>query len=344
VQKGQSNLFIGGLYALTTAALLATQAPLSFLGAKQLSVAEFIAVTELVLLLCVPFMIWTRGSREQFLALLSSASNLAKFSVLLLIGLVGIVLYAFGLGRGHPVVIAAVLNLDPFWAAVIAYLVAGKRIPTSLLTFILCLIVSFVGAMLLAISQADAQSIGLQMFDSGSFLALALALPVPILWALSGSLVGKWFSDFDDYACVAVTFVMAAVVVVPVTLAIAYAQSGLQVSTDVLPALALLALGTVLATGFGRVLYQRSLTITDHNNGFVSVFFLLIPAFTCLLSLAMAPWIKELKFPVGPLFFLGLGLVAAPILVFLWQSQRKADPSSPQELSFERSIPASDPV
>jgi hypothetical protein len=205
------------------------------------------------------------------------------------------------------------------------------------------LIVSFVGAMLLAISQTDAQSIGLQMFDSRSFLALALALPVPILGALSGSLVGKWFSDFDDYACVAVTFVMAAVVVVPVTLAIAYAQSGLQVSTDVLPALALLALGTVLATGFGRVLYQRSLTITDHNNGFVSVFFLLIPAFTCLLSLAMAPWIKELKFPVGPLFFLGLGLVAAPILVFLWQSQRKADPSSPQELSFERSIPASDP-
>jgi CRP-like cAMP-binding protein len=55
VQKGQSNLFLGGLYELTTAALLATQAPLSFLGAKQLSVAMFIGVTELVLLLCVPF-------------------------------------------------------------------------------------------------------------------------------------------------------------------------------------------------------------------------------------------------------------------------------------------------
>jgi hypothetical protein len=141
--------------------------------------------------------------------------------------------------------------------------------------------------MLLAISQTDAQSTGLQAFDSGAFLALGLALPVPVLWALSGSLVGKWFSDFDDYACVAVTFVMAAVVVVPITLAIAYAQSGLQVTTDVLPALALLALGTILATGLGRVLYQRALTISD-NNGFVSVFFLLIPAFTCLLSLGVA--------------------------------------------------------
>jgi drug/metabolite transporter (DMT)-like permease len=169
------------------------------------------------------------------------------------------VLYAFGLGRGQPIVIAAVLNLDPFWAAVIAYLVAGKKIPTSLLTFTLCLIVSFAGAMLLAISQTGAQSMGLQMFDSGAFLALGLALPVPVLWAFSGSLVGKWFSDFDEHASVAVTFVTAAVVVVPITLAIAYAQSVLQVTTDILPALALLALGTILATGLSRVLYQRAL-------------------------------------------------------------------------------------
>jgi hypothetical protein len=233
--------------------------------------------------------------------------------------------------------------LDPFWAAVIAYLVAGKKIPTSLLTFTLCLIVSFIGAMLLAVSQTDAQSIGLQMFDSGSVLALGLALPVPVLWALSGAFVGKWFSEFDDYAYIAVTFTMAAVVVIPIALAIAYAQSGLQLTTDDLAALALLALGIILATGFGRVLYQkRALTITDNNNGFVSVFFLLIPAFTGLLSLGMSPWIKELEFPVGPLFFIGLGLVAAPILVFLCQSQRKPDPSFHQE--FDHAVPVSDPV
>jgi hypothetical protein len=98
----------------------------------------------------------------------------------------------------------------------------------------------------------------------------------------------------------------------------------LQFNTDALPALALLAIGTIFATGFGRVLYQRSLTITDNNNGFVSVFLLLIPAFTCLLSLGMSPWIKELKFPVGPLFFLGLGLVAPSILVFLWQCSKQS--------------------
>jgi drug/metabolite transporter (DMT)-like permease len=93
--------------------------------------------TELILLLCVPFMLRTRRSREHFVALLSSASNLVKLGALLLIGLIGIVLYVFGLGRGHPIVIAAVLNLDPFWAAIIAYLAAGKKIPTSFLTFTL---------------------------------------------------------------------------------------------------------------------------------------------------------------------------------------------------------------
>ena len=114
---------------------------------------------------------------------------------------------------------------------------------------------------------------------------LGLALPVPVLWALSGTFVGKWFSDFDEYACIAVTFTMAAVVVVPIALAIAYTQSGLQLTTDVLPALALLAIGTILATGFGRVLYQRSLTITDNNNGFVSVFSL-----NARIHLPLMPW------------------------------------------------------
>ena len=64
-------------------------------------------------------------------------------------------------------------------------------------------------------------------------------------WALSGSFVGKWFSDLDEFARIAVTFAMAAAVVVPVALAIAYAQSGLQISTDLLPAIALLAAGTI---------------------------------------------------------------------------------------------------
>ena len=197
--------------------------------------------------------------------------------------------------------------------------------------------------MLLAISQANNPSLSLEIFDSGSLLAAGLALPVPVLWALSGTLVGKWFADVDESACIAVTFIMAALVVVPVTLAVAYVQSGIRITADLLPAIALLAGGTILATGFGRVLYQKSLTLTDNNNGFVSIFFLLIPAFTCLLSLALSRWISELKFPVGPLFFLGLALIAAPLLVFLWQSQqRSSDPFTTGEMQLKPSVSVSD--
>jgi hypothetical protein len=75
--------------------------------------------------------------------------------------------------------------------------------------------------------------------------------------------------------------------------------------------------------------YQKALTITDNNNGFVSMFLLLIPAVTCLISLGMSPWIKELSFTVSPVFFVGMVLIAAPILIYSWQSLRaKAKPES----------------
>ncbi len=192
MKKGHSSLALGAAYAVATAAALA-QSPLSLLAAERPSVPEFIGVTELTLLACVPFMIQAPHSWRDFRCLALSASNMEKFAILLLIGLAGIVLYALGLGRGHPIMIATVLNLDPFWAAVIAWLVAGKEIPTTARTFALCLVVAFAGAMLLALSQADARSVSFQSLDSGSLLGAGLALPIPVLRALSGSFVTKSF-------------------------------------------------------------------------------------------------------------------------------------------------------
>jgi drug/metabolite transporter (DMT)-like permease len=315
------------MFSIATAALLATQGPLSVLPAKHLSIPKFIGVTELVLLICVPFMLRTPRARGDFRSLVSSMPNLAKFGMLLLIGLLSLLLYAVGLGKGHPIVIAAVLNLDPFWAALIAFFVTKKMIPTSLAVFSACLLVAFTGAMLIAISQSDGAS--LAHLDLGSFSGAWIAIPIPILTALSGTLVGKWFGTFDESACIAVTFAMAAAALIPAMLLIVYWQSDLRIAPEAFPAIALLAVGTVLAVAVGRVVYQKSLTITDNDNGFVSMFFLLIPAFTCFLSLAMSPWIGELKFRMGPVFFAGLLLVALPIFVFSWQSWRSADRGTP---------------
>ena len=44
-----------------------------------------------------------------------------------------------------------------------------------------------------------------------------------------------------------------------------------------------------------------------------------------------------------PLFFLGLGLIAAPILVFLWQSQKgSSDRSAIQEMDMQPNMSVSD--
>jgi hypothetical protein len=62
-----------------------------------------------------------------------------------------------------------------------------------------------------------------------------------------------------------------------------------------------------------------------------------------VLSLGMSPWISELKFTTNPLFFIGLGLIAAPILAFSWQSQQSsAGPSDLREIKFEPSVSVPD--
>jgi drug/metabolite transporter (DMT)-like permease len=316
---------LGALYSLFTAALLATQHPFSILGAKNLSIAKYIFFTEVVLVVSVPLMVLSKQRRRDFRVLISTPAHLLKFAVLLVIGLLGVLLYNVGLGKAHPVVIAAVLNLAPFWAAIVALVVSKKAIPTSWFVFLGCLFVAFAGAMMIAISQSGEGSFTAASLSSSSLLGpWVFALPVPIFYALSGSLIGRWFSDFDDSASIAVTFTTAAVVLIPASLIYAYVHSDLAISPDAIPAIVLLMLGTAMATALGRVLYQVALTITGDDNGFVSMFFLLVPAVTALLSLAMSPWIADLKFAVGPLFYSGLFVVAAPIFLFSWQSWRAA--------------------
>jgi drug/metabolite transporter (DMT)-like permease len=94
-------------------------------------------------------------ARKDFQSLLSQPGNIPKFALLLAVGMVSILLFAFGLGKRRPVVIAGVLNLDPFWAALVAFTVVGKMIATLPWTFGICLAVAFTGALLIAVSQSD---------------------------------------------------------------------------------------------------------------------------------------------------------------------------------------------
>jgi drug/metabolite transporter (DMT)-like permease len=317
------NYRMGTLYALVTITLLSAQTPFSLPAAVQLSVVNFVLASQIILLCTIPLLLRTAAARQDFRALITSKSNLKCMGILLAIGLCNHVLYFLALRKSHPVIIAAVLNLSPFWAAIVAFLIAKKALPTSYAVFAGCLVVAFVGAMLIAVSQVKDATFSLSGVGGLSVYWL-FAVPVPILFALSGTLIAKWFADYDEMACIAVTFLTASAVLIPITVAVSYARSDLGVFFASTSMLALLAVGTVLGAAVGLVVYQMSLSATGNDNGFVSMFFLLGPGLTALMSLAMSPWLPQLKFSVTPLFFAGLALVAIPLFSFSRRARRGA--------------------
>ena len=78
--------------------------------------------------------------------------------------------------------------------------------------------------------------------------------------------------------------------------------------------------GTIIAASVGRVLYQIALSVTGNDNGFVTMFFLLIPALTALISFALSWWISDLHFAVSWMFYVGLVVVSTSLLFFSLKS------------------------
>jgi hypothetical protein len=318
-ETAAQNYRLGALYAVTTAFLLSTQEPFSFLAARRLDWEQFILVTQVSLLLSIPLLNFKPSSRRDFIAILSNPAMYPKLAVIFALGMAGLLLYKVGLTGAHPIIIAAIFNLSPFWAAMVARLISGVSIPVAPATFLGCLAAAFLGAMAVAWSQLGATP------DHGDLLASFLrgswvfAIPIPILSALNGTLIGKWFADYEESASIAVNFLVPAAVLIPFT--VLSERGGLAFSEW--PAILLMMFGTIVAASLGRVLYQVALTTTGNDNGYVTMFFLLVPALTGLVSLPLSLAIPELKFYVNPIFFLGLALIAAALLLFSFKSWRE---------------------
>jgi hypothetical protein len=145
---------------------------------------------------------------------------------------------------------------------------------------------------------------------------------MPLFFALSGTLVYKWFSEFDESATIAASFVISAFILIPATLFISHSRPDFSMSGQTMPAILLLLLGTLAAAAAGRVFYQVALTTTNNDNGFVTMFFLLTPALSTLITVPLSWWISDLRFVAGPMFVIGLLLIAIPLLLFLLKSWR----------------------
>ncbi len=131
--SASSNYRLGSFYSLVTAFLLATQEPFSFLAASSLTTLQFVLLTQIAVMISIPLVALPRqASRRDFVALLGDVSNYGSLAVLFAIGLAGLLLYNFGLSKAHPVIIAAIVNLSPFWGALVALLIS--RVPNSATT------------------------------------------------------------------------------------------------------------------------------------------------------------------------------------------------------------------
>src|ERR1700722_12126465 len=317
------NYQLGSLYSVITAFLYATQEPFSFPAARHLNTLQFVALTQISLLVSIPLLLSRPTSRRDFVALFRKPINYGYLAVIFAIGMTGLLLYNFGLSNAHPIIISAILNLSPFWAALVALVLARVPIPISRATFFGCFAGAFTGAMAVAWSQlsdAGMSTIG-QLADNFVHGSWVYAIPVPLASALGGTLVGKWFASYDESAAIAANFLTANVILIPGCLAILYWRGELQL--DQLSPILLMIFGTIVAASIGRVVYQIALTVTGGDNGFVTMFLNLVPALTALVSFILSRWIADEHFAINPTFFVGSLVIGVSLVLFSLKSWRQ---------------------
>lgn len=311
---------LGSFYAVVTALLLSTQEPFSYVAAKRLSITQFVFLTQVALLLSIPLLAGRAAGRRDLILLLTDIGNYGRFGILFAVGMIGLLMFKLGLSNAHPIIISAIINLQPFWAAVVARVIARVPIPVSPAIFFGCLIAAFLGAMAVAWSQigeADRPDLS-QLADSALHGTWLYAIPVPICSALSGTLICKWFARYEESAAIAANFFVSGLVLIPTTGFILFEHAEMNFG-QALPVI-LMIIGTIVAASVGRVFYQIALSVTANDNGFVTMFFLLIPALTALISLPLSWWFGDLHFAVNLIFFVGLTVVSASLLLFSLKS------------------------
>ena len=206
-----------------------------------------------------------------------------------------------------------------------ALIISRKAIPVSPFTFFGCFSVAFIGAMLVAWSQIDKTNAAMFMDidDNLKQIMWIYAIPIPIFFALSGTLVGKWFDAFDESATIASIFIVSCAILIPITFIISLRNGDFGASSHQWTTVFLLFIGTIAASAAGRVFYQLALSATNNDNGFVTMFFLIIPAVSSMISFPLSMWISALRFNAGPTFFIGLVFTTVPLLYFLIQAGRR---------------------
>ena len=318
------NYRLGSLYSVITAFLYATQEPFSFPAAKHLNTLQFVALTQVSLLVSIPLLMSRSKSRRDFVALIRKPINYGYLGIIFAIGLTGLLLYNFGLSNAHP---DHYLRNPQSFAILGRVGGAGARRRSDPdfagdIFWLFCRRVHWRdGGRLEPARRHRARQTSAQLADSFLHGSWLYAIPVPLASALGGTLVGKWFGAYDESAAIAANFLTANVILIPGCLALLYWRN--ELNFDQLGPILLMIFGTIVAASLGRVMYQIALTVTGGDNGFVTMFLNLVPALTAFISLGLSHWVPDLHFVIDLTFFLGSGLIAASLVLFSLKSWRQ---------------------
>jgi hypothetical protein len=99
------------------------------------------------------------------------------------------------------------------------------------------------------------------------------ALPMPIFFALSGTLVYVWFSRYAESAAIGANFLVSAIVLIPATFLLSQREGAVRLDEASIVPILLLLVDTLASSAAGRVFYQHPLSATHNDNGFVTMFF-----------------------------------------------------------------------
>ena len=178
--------------------------------------------------------------------------------------------------------------------------------------------------MMIAWSQIEVANATLMrdVIESALHSHWIFALPMPIFFALSGTLVYVWFSRYAESAAIGANFLVSAIVLIPATFLLSQREGAVRLDEASIVPILLLLVDTLASSAAGRVFYQHPLSATHNDNGFVTMFFLAIPVLSALVSWPLSGWISALRFGPSPLFFAGMGLIVAPLFVFSLVSWR----------------------
>ena len=271
------------------------------------------------------------GILRHFVSRRITPTHWPKFLALLAIGLGGLALYDVGLSSAHPIITAAVLNMSPFWAALVAQSSVrqnarrSRHISSSASFF-----VAFLAAMVVAWSQIDTDSSARSAASDRQRSAQSLDLrpaDAHLFRVERQACSTVWFSRYDEGAAIAANFLVSSIVLIPAAVWLAHGRGPPALKrghgagdTALVHRHACLFGGRPRLLSAGVERHPQRQWLRDHVLP-------LIPALSALVSWPLSRWIVTLRFAPSPLFFGGIALVIAPLLLFAFAALRAQPPS-----------------